>query len=191
MSSASASPDELLLECHFVYEIKMLQETYQRCWEEVTNDADDERKILNNALIESFCIHARNLIEFFRDKKVRTTYADPTYRAFSLVQPNTMDTIYERLCAQITHLVYKGTHNRTTHALQKINAKDRYEILRILRSEIIEFKGKLVPSYARMAATIPEPPHPFDIPVGISPYATSTATTFASAGEYFPLSQRP
>jgi hypothetical protein len=46
MPSSSASPDELLLRCHFVYEIKMLVETYRRCWAEVSNDGDDEMKII-------------------------------------------------------------------------------------------------------------------------------------------------
>jgi hypothetical protein len=191
MPSSPPSPDELLLRCHFVYEIKMLQETYRRCWEEVSDDAEDEKKILNNALIESFCVHARNLIEFFQDKKFRVTYANSQYLPFSQVSPNTMNAIYGRLCAQITHLVHSGTQNRTIDALQKINAKDRYEILGILRGEIIQFKGKLVPSYAQMAAAIPEPLHPFNIPVAQSPYATTTTTNFTSAGGYFPPPEKP
>jgi hypothetical protein len=186
MPSPSPSPDERLLRCHFVYEIKMLVETYQRCWGEVSNDADDERKIINNALIESFCIHARNLIEFFQDNKFMTSYADSRYKAFDPVSvKDRISSIYKRLSAQISHLVFRGTQNRTIHTLQKIDARDRYEILDILRTEIIEFKRHLAPSYLHVAAIIPVPARASEIPVSMGPFATTTTSNFATSYGFY------
>ena len=179
MPSSSASPGELLLRCHFIYEIKMMQETYRLCWEEVNNDASDQEKIINNALIESFCVHARNLIEFFQDKTFMRIYKNTSYDAFP--DKNKLSAIYQRLCAQISHLVFKGKQHRTINAAQKIDAKDRYEILYIVGTEIAEFKKHLLPTYAHFADTIPIPPHPFAVPKGMGPSATTTTTHFAVA----------
>jgi hypothetical protein len=49
----NAPPDR---EYHLDYEIWMLEQTYTRL-------RDDE--VIKNAIIESFCVHARNLLEFF------------------------------------------------------------------------------------------------------------------------------
>jgi hypothetical protein len=46
-----------ILEHHYAYELDMLSDTYR---------LSREAQIQLNAYIESFCIHARNLIEFFR-----------------------------------------------------------------------------------------------------------------------------
>jgi hypothetical protein len=159
----------------------MLRATYQRCWQEVSDDCEDEKKILNNALIESFCVHARNLIEFFQDKQSMSTYADPNYKAFRVFDSTKISKIYKKLCAQITHLVYQGQQDRTILVSQKIDARDRYEILNILRTEITTFKAHVVTSYTSIAATIPVPPRPFDISVSMGPNATRTTTNFSES----------
>jgi hypothetical protein len=65
-SPSAAAPAELLLRCHLGYEIWMLQETYRRCPNDPNNTArDDDTVVRDNSLIESFCVHARNLIELF------------------------------------------------------------------------------------------------------------------------------
>jgi hypothetical protein len=166
----------------------MLVETYRRCWAEASNDGNDERKIINNAMIESFCVHARNLIEFFQDRKFMTSYADPHYKAFDHVLGNDkISSIYKRLSAQISHLVYQGEQNRTIHTLQKIDARYRYEILDMLRAEIIEFKRHLAPSYLHVAAAIPVPARASEIPVSMGLFATTTTSNFATGyGLYEP-----
>jgi hypothetical protein len=126
-----ASDDELLLGCHLVYEIDMLRETYQRCPKEETTITDD---IIKNALIESFCVHARNLIELFegKDAKYNKKYSDSNYQPFSTVHEDIIRNIENRLNGQISHLVYRGRDGRTIETSEKINDKDRAEIFNIL-----------------------------------------------------------
>ena len=46
-------------EYHLNYEIWMVEETYKK------RHADE---VIKNALIESFCVHTRNLFEFFAEQ---------------------------------------------------------------------------------------------------------------------------
>ena len=60
-----ANPDKKILEFvreHLPYEIDMLRSTYLTLYQGGVDWA------IRNALIESFCIHARNLLEFFSKK---------------------------------------------------------------------------------------------------------------------------
>jgi hypothetical protein len=180
-SSPASSSDELLLQRHLVYEIKMLQESYHRCWRAVTDDADNNEKIINNALIEAFCVHARNLIGFFKDEKFMSC-CTTNYRAFTSMPKGKIKCIEDRLNMQISHLVYKGKNKRSILDMDKVNGKDRYEILEILRSEIIEFKEKLSKRYAYLSDSIPVPPHPFNTPVSSGPNATTTTELVITAG---------
>ena len=64
----AASPsDSEILEYHYNYELDMLANTFR-----LLND----NRIQQNALIESFCLHARNLIEFFCDKEKGQQYTE-------------------------------------------------------------------------------------------------------------------
>src|SRR5262245_16938817 len=171
----------------------MLVETYRRCWGEVANDADDDKKIVNNALIESFCVHARNLIEFFRNNKFTTAYA-ASYKPFKrFAGTDQISTIYDRLCGQISHLVHeKKGIRRTIHGSEKITAWDRYEILDILRAEIVEFRAHLATGeYAHVAAVIPVPRSAFDIPPRNDPDATTTTESFVTSGYFHHPSDFP
>jgi len=60
------SPEGLIqaFEHHLVYEVNMLRNIYLLLLLPVFRDS------LANALIESFCVHARVLIEFFDEKSV-------------------------------------------------------------------------------------------------------------------------
>jgi hypothetical protein len=117
-----------------------------------------------------------------------TSYADPHYKAFDHVSgKDKINSIYKKLSARISHLVFRGTQNRIIHTLQKIDARDRYEILDILRAEIIEFKRHLAPSYLHVAAIIPVPARASEIPVSMGPFATTTTSNFATGyGLYEP-----
>jgi hypothetical protein len=130
--SAPASPDELLGH-HLVYEIDMLRETHGKL--------PDDHTVLNNALIESFCVHARNLIEFFG--KGAKKYTDENYRPFANFKKN-LKTIRHRINVQISHLIYAG---RTVKDSEKINDEDRAEILNFLSEAIADFKAHLLREY--------------------------------------------
>jgi hypothetical protein len=169
--SALASPDELLGH-HLVYEIDMLRETHGK----LPND----HTVLNNALIESFCVHARNLIEFFckRAKK----YTDDNYRPFANVDKN-LKAIRVRINVQISHIIYAG---RTVKDSEKINDEDRAEILNILSEATADFKAHLSLQYRHI--TIPDLARvPKGAPKGaatgsIGPTTTTSSTLVITVG---------
>ena len=125
-----------LLGHHLRYEVWMLRETHKRF------SLDDV--VLNNALIESFCLHARNLIEFL-DKKSQN-YTTKNYRPFNHVKNRKeITTINRRINVQISHVIYEG---RTVKESEKINVDERAKILAILNEEISQFVVHLVEPYA-------------------------------------------
>lgn len=68
-------PDAILMdiiEKHLPYEIDMLRRTHTQLSK---IDEADEQRAIRNALIESFCIHARSLLHFFANNKMRITDA--------------------------------------------------------------------------------------------------------------------
>jgi hypothetical protein len=115
------------------YEIWMLEETNKR-------HHDDE--VLKNALIESFCVHARNLFEFFMEEAPQYTQ---NHEPFSHITKNRCKAILRKLNVHITHVKFQG---RATNDADKINDRDRAEMLNILSDEIKAFKGHLIPQYS-------------------------------------------
>jgi hypothetical protein len=99
--------------------------------------------VLRNALIESFCIHARSLIDFFNDRKgaKASDFTEPTYVPF----PNgpIADTLVTKLSTQIAHL----TLNRTADPQKKIDHTAREELTTKLAAELVNFFGNLKPEY--------------------------------------------
>jgi hypothetical protein len=61
-----------ILEHQYAYELDMLEDTYR---------LGRDTQIQLNAYIESFCIHARNLIEFFRSDGRQ--YVETSYTPFA------------------------------------------------------------------------------------------------------------
>ena len=132
MSAPSPSPESR--EYHLNYEIWMLEEANKK-----HHDSD---QVINNALIESFCVHARNLIEFFAEEAQR--YTTRSYRPFCHISSNRRASIRRKINVQISHVKDQG---RTTNDADKITAFDRAEIVNILSREIKEFKVHLLPQY--------------------------------------------
>jgi hypothetical protein len=145
-----------LFERHFLYEVWMLVETRQRLGWAILDDI-----VVRNALIESFCIHARALNDFFNDKKgakaswfTLGTYA-PSERAADY------GAAISKLSTQIAHL----TQRRTSDLSEKVNQIDR-EILfvnlideaRNFRRDLkLEFEA-LWPSILELVVTPLQPP---------------------------------
>jgi hypothetical protein len=84
----------------------MLEETYQKL-----PNAD---QVINNALIEAFCLHARNLIEFFAEEGRKYTTAE--YQAFCHISTNKINSIKNKINVQISHMIYEG---RSTNSVDK------------------------------------------------------------------------
>jgi hypothetical protein len=95
---------ELLIH-HLRYEIDMLRCTFGRLHNPLLHECD------KNAFIESFGIHARNLIDFFRGNgKNCARAADFTvnriYEVRSLTKTELPDDLYGKLNEQVAHLTY-------------------------------------------------------------------------------------
>src|SRR5262245_616831 len=92
-----------LFERHVLYEILMLVGT-RECIH-----AGESDTIKHNALIESFCIHARLLIEFFENATIggAGSFTEPRYVAFEDGGPTAP--LVKKINAQIAHFSLKRT----------------------------------------------------------------------------------
>lgn len=121
---------------HLPYEFHMLQGTHAM----LANREHDT--IIANALIESFCIHARLLIEFFENKQgcKAKDFTDGTYAAAHL---ELLGHVKTKLNTQIAHL----TDKRTTDPNDKITLDDRSKLLAALEKEANNFATCLAPAF--------------------------------------------
>jgi hypothetical protein len=97
-----------------------------------------------NALIEAFCIHARNLDEFFQgsgrgDTFKAATFADSRYKP--RLHNKERKNLISRINKQISHL----TEQRTSVADEKIGSGDRARLYSILIAEADNFTRHLQP----------------------------------------------
>ncbi|MFN4014228.1 MAG: hypothetical protein ACK4JB_02750 [Reyranella sp.] len=123
--------DDLIRE-HLPYEITMLVRTYDRLIKPLPGD--DE--FLTSVLIESFCMHARNLLEFFEkgprnEQELAKTY---TRNGYASLHPRKHS---KELNQQVSHLIYGG---RSTNKEEKIDGRWRFKILETVREELERFK---------------------------------------------------
>jgi hypothetical protein len=119
---APISPREKL-ECHYNYEVDMLCETYKYM---ATADYSGADKLIKNALIESFCIHARSLIEFFskRQTGAAKTYVGDGYKRLKV--EGRLETLNRMLNNQIAHLINDLINDkRTSEESDKINVGNK------------------------------------------------------------------
>lgn len=157
--------DEFLGE-HLFYEVQMLQGTYLELQKAGYNH------IVTNALIEAFCIHARQLVEFFNNKQGRHAkeFTGGSYEHTHLAP---VDDVAKRLNTQIAHL----TGRRTANAAQKIGSDERQRILIALQSELQCFVAQLEPKFR----SIFSPPAPLVfVTTGGQPSATNSPTSVSS-----------
>jgi hypothetical protein len=166
---------ELLTE-HIPYEIRMMRfamfsllENRQRC------------DLEQNALIEAFCLHARTLIEFFKDK-YRFGPIDFTVPGFRLQKRFIGDSALARLNEQVAHL----TERRRTKIAEKINVAEMQKMLRDIEAEIERFGRHLKPEHqtAWGNAVTSERPH-FKTEGTRSGMHAVTTTTSASVSSQF------
>ena len=143
-----AKPNQqLLLEFfteHLPYEINMLRATYA-----LLQTGGLLGPIVANTLIESFCVHTRNLIEFFKTKDScdfdPRDFASPGYE---LNKRFIGDSILPKITNQISHL----TVNRQVDPAAKIGPEDRFQIMKSLEGEIARFKSHLRDEWAAKCA---------------------------------------
>ena len=119
----------------FVAQYELLCEPKKYCAALNKDDVDD----VEDALIVSFCTHARNVLEFFwRPDRTQwnyvlaTDYADANYVRVEKTKGSDIDRLYVQLCKQINHLGL----NRTDKSHEKIQAKERDELVVLIHDEI-------------------------------------------------------
>ena len=100
--------------------------------------------------LESFCLHARNLIEMFTRKRgeeyVLVTDYIPSYAAFQN-RGTEMSDLYKRICEQISHLTY----NRKKDPTDKIQTdKDIPRAKQLLEAEVKAFVRRLPPAHKQV-----------------------------------------
>lgn len=132
------------IEEHLLYEIQMLDRTHNLLdW---TDPALPEGVILN-ALIESFCVHARTLIEVFREETEATQSGNGQKQWHALtsgfVQRGKYKDYDKLLNNQISHL----GDLRERDPVKKIDRKVRVALVNSLRQDLALFKQHLKPQW--------------------------------------------
>jgi hypothetical protein len=143
MAEVQESPEKILGH-HLKYEIDQMMHSLQMLGR-VTVPSDWEpwwQKALNNALMESFYLHARTLFEFFTKRGSKYTSAD--YKPFQGFSNATVKEWVRLLNVQAAHMIYDG---RTEDDNDKIRDKERYDMLDALRAEVAAFKKSLKSEY--------------------------------------------
>jgi hypothetical protein len=103
----------------------------------------DIERAVRNALITAFCIHARNLIDFLESKRkgARARKMAVDYKPFANGKIDKRLT--KKLEDQIAHLSF----GRTSNPNEKINGRDRTNLLRAIVTELIAYRPHLRPEY--------------------------------------------
>jgi len=148
-------PTEELLGHHLPYEIDQMFCSLTMLGEvQVPSEwsrRDDWQKKLNNALMESFYVHARVLFEFFEKRKGARKYTVAGYQPFKGVDVSGW---IRKLNNQVAHLL----DGRTKDDSHKIGGQDRIDMYNALIREVSVFKSALKPEFASLRNSIPTPP---------------------------------
>lgn len=156
---------------HLPYEIEMLRDTYRAL--AATPPPTDVSK---NALIKSFCVHARSLIKFFANKPGRRGDAiagDFTADFVERLNLNTepLKSLWRKLNKQIFHL----TKVRTIVDADKFDpGTDGTIILQEIEQELQKFQNCLTPDFRHFRCKTSPPSVPMSGPLGPSSNSSST-----------------
>ena len=123
---------------HLPHEIEMFRATY-----ELARAARPAAE--HEALLESFLLHARNLIEFFQDRP--SCDFDPrmfTVASYQLNKDFIADSVLPRINKQVSHL----TARKVARDSDKLAPRDWALILRALEEETSRFGKALTSEYA-------------------------------------------
>ncbi len=150
-------PDKILdeiIDKHLPYEIDMLRSTYRQLSSVAKippGSESREQQVARHALIESFCIHARSLMDFFGNKSNDTTDAIAAEFTDGFATPidptkEPLKTLRIKLNKQVFHL----TRNRTLLVAVKFDpGKDGTLLLQLFESAIARFNACLKPEFNR------------------------------------------
>ena len=139
----SQAEDKMLeiMERHLPYEITMLVCSHTALGTMIYSK-DDHSKLVRNSLINSFCIAARNVLDFLLNKiNARASAVTFNYKPFAQGKPE--QSLIQKIQDQIAHI----TLNRTSDPEKKINGVVRDALSRAIIPELIVFRGCLRKKY--------------------------------------------
>jgi hypothetical protein len=166
-SKAPLTPTQTLA-CHYKYEVDLLNATYAYL-------ADGHYdKVISNALIESFCIHGRALMEFFHkgeEERGAQRYTDGGYNPLHIERGR--NSLWVKLNNQIAHL---RNDERACDDKDKIGPLERAELMDILAKHSQGFRAHMKAEYSTLQLPA--------IEQQVITSVTSTGTTSSFAEEF-------
>jgi hypothetical protein len=145
--TGSTEERKKIISIHLLYEIDMLRLSHHILHGGIPLPLLSQA--VANLAIEGFCLHARNLVDFFADNRplgskdaVARHFTAEGYRPFkgNDVKKNGL---YAKINKQIVHLTY----DRTDDSRLKIGPKDREQLRGLIEDEIVEFSKWLRAPY--------------------------------------------
>ena len=130
------------LEERISYELVMLSYTFMRLL--TSRPSTAEEQLDRNAYLESFGVHARNLVAFLSEKSPGDDRNASDYVPdFEAPDQARLQQVLSRLEKQILH----ATALRATDPQEKFTADDARELYAWIVPAILRFQGQLGPSY--------------------------------------------
>lgn len=139
-----------LFEHHLPYEIGMMRYAY-------TVLATPIGQLAVNVHIEAFCLHVRNLLEFFEsDKKYSVgAFVAPGWKRFDGVTSRQLSRMRSLLNNQISHL---AVDQRTADPVKKIGHAERQAMLVMIETELERLRHGLAPGWVASWPSMQTPP---------------------------------
>jgi hypothetical protein len=157
---------------HYRYEVEMLRDTHERLIS--GKFGPDTDRVVRNALIESFCIHARGLIEFFTSKPGGAEKFTKDFDYLDVRKGGVVKMRKSRLNIQVAHLLFD---NRAVNAAGKINDGERFELLRIIAPKTVEFQRRLKSEFSGISVPTIDMAGMVEPPPGSGGTTTSSSAT--------------
>ena len=130
------------LEEHISYEVVMLNYTFMRLL--ILRPSTPEEQLDFNAYLESFGVHARNLVAFLSEESTGDDQNASDYVPdFEAPDQARLQRLLVRLEKQILHL----TAFRATDPQEKFTLDDARELYAWIVPAILKFQGELAPLY--------------------------------------------
>jgi hypothetical protein len=165
------TPLDEFLQKHLPYEIEMMRDAIH-----ALATRDKLSWFEKNAFIETFCLHARNLIEFFERRGDYGPHSFTDAAKFNLNSGVLSVRTLRRINQQISHL----NKRRTDDARQKINGDRLNEMHRAIEAEIERFVQHLKPEWQGMWKA--RPFHEFKWSGELAMTTTSSASIYRTIG---------
>ena len=130
------------LEERVSYEVVMLNYTFMRLL--TSPPSSPEQQLDFNAYLESFGVHARNLVAFLSEKSPGNDRSASDYVPdFEAPDRGRLQQVLFRLETQVLH----ATAHRATDLQEKFTSDDARELYAWIVPAILRFQGQLGPSY--------------------------------------------